>query len=52
VLLLIQSKGFLVHSILAFIGGHHVVLDEQRIFNGVLLKGIINVLLLGHPSNA
>jgi hypothetical protein len=34
-LLLIQLKGFSIESNLAFIGGHHLVLVEQKLPNGV-----------------
>jgi len=31
---------------------HHLVLGEQRLPDGVQLRGDINVLLLGDPSTA
>jgi hypothetical protein len=34
-LLLIELKGFSIESNLAFIGGHHLVLGEQKLLNGV-----------------
>jgi hypothetical protein len=34
-LLLIELKGFSIESNLAFIGGHHLVLGEQKLPNGV-----------------